>query len=167
MTAQDAADIPRSNIRPPAIGGLLWLLAVAVAFAPFNAALSLLGVWKKVYASGLAARLTNPASGEFHPYWSELLSVELGYHLVLVPLLLIQLWLFARRSRLFPIFYVGIHTLTALFLMGNIWAVKQILPDAMMLDDATLKSLLALAVAFGVWTPYLYLSDRAHNTFIR
>lgn len=152
---------------PCGIGGWLIVLAVGMVLAPVNAALNLLGVWQDNFASGFYGALTTPGSPDFHPMWRGVLLTELGYHVLMVPVLIWLAVLFFCHSRHFPRGYLLVTGLSAVYLMLDYVVVKSLLPMAPVFDDAMLKTVVGLAVALGLWAPYLFLSDRARCTFIR
>ncbi len=166
MTTEDTTlspgDLPASGI-----GGWLLLLAVGIVIAPINAGLSLLGIWQKVFASGLFAQLTNPADPDYNPLWRVVFLSEILFHATLMLALLVLAVLFFNHHRSVPKFYFAISLVSALFIAADFLAVRSLVPDALLLTDAMLKTLLGVAISLGVWTPYLFLSERAQLTFVR
>lgn len=152
---------------PARIGGWLLLLGLSIVIAPINAALSLLGVWQDVHVSGVYAQLTDPANPDYHPIWPVVLWGELAFHVVMIPALLLLAVLFFRRHRWVPQLYLGIYLVAALFIAVDLAAVKYLVPGGLFLDDAMMKNLFGVAVPLGLWAPYLFLSHRAAETFIR
>lgn len=167
MTTEDTTIAPRALPPQPGIRGWLALLAAGVVLAPVNAGLNLLGVWQKVFASGLFMRLTDPANPDFDPLWRVVFVSELSFHAAMAASLIVLAVLFFNRSRRVPLVYAALSLSAALFLAADFIAMRSLVPHAQLMTDAMLKSLLGVGVSLCIWTPYLFLSERAQITFIR
>lgn len=167
MTVQDMPLDQPSRSAAPRLGGWLLLLAVSIVLELFGAGLHLVGAWTKLFTSGAYATLTDPAQPAYHPLWTVLLPVDFAYRLISVPLLAGLAWAYFARHRWVPLAFAAIHGGFALFVVLRIFGPMAITPGALVLDDASLRELLQLGVSLCIWTPYLFLSERAQDTFIR
>jgi hypothetical protein len=128
------------------IGGWLMLPAISIVLAPI--VLAYLGL----RFAGFYAR-PNLSPGEFS---------YITFELVIIGVMLI-LWviagvLFFKRKRIFPKFFIGLLVLDGL---------SGLFSYNLRYGDSETESLVRGLVALAVWAPYMFVSERVRNTFVR
>ena len=77
------------------------------------------------------------------------------------------LFLFFRRSARFPKLYIMFLCSNLAFLLADAFAVRIVLPNQPIMDPETAREFGRSIVAASIWVPYLLLSKRVKNTFVR
>jgi hypothetical protein len=77
------------------------------------------------------------------------------------------LFLFFRKSARFPKLYVMFLLSNLAFLLADAFAVTIVLPSQPIMDPDTAREFGRSVVSASIWVPYLFLSKRVKNTFVR
>lgn len=158
------AAAPRAVPQP--IGGWLVLLGVGIVLGPFIVLLNLVTLWQDVFASGAFDVMSDPASQVYDPLWPVLLVGELAFQVVMLLATALLAVSFFRRSWAFPRLYLGVNLMALAANVVDIAAVRHLMPDYPLIDGTSVQTFGSLAIGLLIWTPYLFLSDRARRTFI-
>jgi len=153
--------------RPLQIGG--WLIVIAVGLV-IGFIQSLTGMVRSLSNLGgpVWARLTDPNSSVYHPYWRTVIIYEAITTCVYVVMGVISLALFFGHRRSFPVLAVIFIPSMFVMMLVNHYLAGQITFVAARPAHANYGQLLAVRfVAMHIWIPYLLVSKRVKATFIR
>ena len=162
-----ASFAPTTEPQAPPFGG--WLIVIAIGLV-ISLLQNLNGLVRIVAlaAGPVWTRLTDPASPRYHPYWRVVIIYEVIAACIYFVMNLVAIILFSRKQRLFPTFTVILIPLTFILSCVDHYLVGLI--PAMVEAPAHTRGAYLLAVKFimlHVWIPYLLLSKRVKETFIR
>jgi hypothetical protein len=155
------------NGGPRGLGGWLVLVALGLFASPIRLGLVLSQVYSPLFSDGTWESLTSPSGDFYHPAWAPILLTEMLVNLLFIAASIYLMVLFFRTSERFPMRYAIFLASSLAFVLLDAVAVKLVLPDEPILDPETTKELLRAAVAAGIWIPYMFLSRRVKNTFVR
>ena len=97
--------------------------------------------------------------------WSYVVTAETIFTIAIIVGWIVALFMLFQHKRIYPKLFVFMLAATFVLNLGDIVAVSVILnedPDTQSIRDIV-RSLLSLAI----WGPYMYLSKRVKNTFVR
>lgn len=161
-----ALDTAPSKPTARKIGGWLILIAISVTLTPFVLLFAVFQLYQELFTAGGWAFLTTPGSPYYHAMWSSVLIAEL---VIPAGLALAGFWLmslFFAKSRRFPKAYIWVHLFAIGFLILDAAALKVMLPEIPMFDEQTTKELSRSAIQFFIIATYLFVSERAKETFV-
>jgi hypothetical protein len=145
-----------------AFGGWLLLVGFGIWLGPFRLVYNLWGTYQPLFSDGHIEDILHAASMSF----ILLLCAELLVNLVLFAISLYLIYLFMRKSRQLPKWYFILAASTAVFLLIDTLLISLMFPDLEVFTDDVIKLLVGCAISLSVWVPYLYISERAKNTFV-
>lgn len=160
---------PVNGIQGPAgLGGWLVLVAIGRILGPIILLSAIYQVFSVYFQSGLLAQLSDPDSNMYSVLWKPMVFFELIGNILLLGLSVLLIVLFFMKKKQFPIVYIGMMVLNVLIMLIDLIFIYQI-QKALALDlNITATSQLIAAIATsGVWIPYMLVSKRVKNTFIR
>lgn len=152
---------------PAGLSGWLVLVGLGLVVTPLRLASYVLQTLLPMFSDGTWHVLTTPGSANYHPLWGPWLLAEIVINLFFVAASLYLLFLFFRKSWRFPKLYVGYLIANLLFVVADAFAVQFVLPDRPILDPETMRDLIRSLVGVALWVPYVFLSRRVKNTFVR
>lgn len=149
------------NDGPSGIGGWLILLAIGVVISP----LRLLAEYSLMMeqAGGFMA-IVDALSA--YPAAQILIWVEAIANYVLVGAFIYVAVLFFRKKKQFPLYYQILLVANLAFVLVDA-VIGGIILDVPIFDIDTVKTLFSGTVAAAIWIPYVRMSKRVRNTFIR
>lgn len=154
------------QIAPPAqpweFGGWLFLLGFGICIGPFRLLFSLWGLYQPFFSDGNFSDILHAASVGF----ILLIFTEMLINLLMLALSVYLIYLFMRKSRLLPKYFFILATMAATFLLVDTLITSLMFPQLEVWTNDIIKSLCSSAFALGIWVPYLYMSERAKNTFV-
>jgi hypothetical protein len=162
------ADAPPALDGPKGIGGWLILPVIGLFVFPIRWLVSVFNDYVPIFQSGAWAAVTTPGSPRYHPLWGPLLAGEIVFNLAFLAIDVWLLVLLFSKSWRFPKVFIA-------FAAGNL---------AFILLDAAVASYIASAmghtggtgmggeiaralVVVAVWVPYMLVSKRVQNTFVK
>jgi hypothetical protein len=148
--------------QPWAFGGWLFLLGFGIWLGPFRLLFNLWGLYQPLFSDGNFSDILHAASAGF----ILLIFTEMLINLLMLALSVYLIYLFMRKSRLLPKYFFILAAMAATFLLGDTLITSLMFPQLEVWTDDIIKSLCSSAFALGIWVPYLYLSERAKNTFV-
>ncbi len=160
---------PVNGIQGPAgLGGWLVLVAIGRILGPLILLNAIYQIFSVYFKSGMLTQLTDPDSNMYSALWKPMAFFELIGNVVLLGLSVLLIVLFFMKKKQFPIVYIGMMVLNVLIMLIDLIFIYQI-QKALALDlNITATSQLIAAIATsGVWIPYMLVSKRVKNTFIR
>ena len=159
-------------VAPVGIGGWLLLPVFSLILSPVYLTESIYAVWTVMNSPTTWNALTSSDGPLYHPWWQPVLIVELGVNVALLIAIVVLLALLFTKNRRFPSGAMACYAVNLLYCTADFFGARaasvSLPPDmAELVTRAAASSLItatALAVAF---IPYLYLSARVKNTFVR
>lgn len=158
---------PIQNQGPEGIGGWLILVAIGLVLTPIRLVAMMLPAYAEVFTSGTWDVLTTPGSGAYSPLWAPLLLGEIVINALLLCAGIVLIYLFFTKRRPFRRFYIGVSLFSLAFIVVDAYSFKLVLPDDPVFDPQTARELVRAVIAAAVWVPYMLVSKRAKNTFVR
>lgn len=152
---------------PRDIGGWLILVALGIVFAPLRILYFLSTTYPPIFTDGTWEALTTETSEAYSPIWGPYLLSEIVVNLALVGASFYLVFLFFTKKSNFPKWYAGLAVFSAIFILLDAYMVTLVVPDMPMFDAETAKEFGRSLVSCLVWTPYLFLSQRSKETFVR
>ena len=155
---------PASRHEPSGLGGWLVLVGLGVTVSPVLLGAGFLKTAPSYTASSWA-RLTTPGEAHYHPLLAPLLLFELVANLGLIVFAILQVSLFFRRKRMFPLLFV-IFAAARLLVPAIDGLLVNTIPA--LADRASAEPAVKWNVAFWtlVWVWYVLRSKRVENTFV-
>lgn len=149
-------------LQPWAFGGWLFLLGFGICLGPFRLLFNLWGLYQPLFSDGNFSDILHAASTGF----ILLIFTEMLVNLLMLAISVYLIYLFMRKSRLLPKWFFILAAMAATFLLSDTLITSQMFPQLEVWTGDIIKSLLSSAIALGIWVPYLYMSERAKNTFV-
>jgi|GEM_PF-306969 len=152
---------------PSGIGGWLILVAIGLIITCPRLGVFLYQTYVPLFQDGTWETLTTPGSEQYHEFWAPLLIFELVGNLVFLVAYAVLVFLFFRESRFFPMAYISISLLNLCFVVLDAWFASFVLSDELMTEADTSKEIMRSLMSVAIWVPYMMVSKRVRNTFIR
>ena len=168
MEIETSADIDNSEDKQPRkIGGWLFLVALGVIFAPLRLSFILWTTYLPILNDEFWTSIASETSDAYIPFFGSLLVGEVIINLIVIVASIYMAILFFQKKSSFPKWYAFIAIFSTVFILIDAYLVTLIMPAIDMFDIDTLKELSKSLFSCLVWTPYLFLSLRSKETFIR
>lgn len=153
---------------PAGLGGWLVLVAIGRILGPLILLNAIYQIFSVYFKSGMLTQLSDSDSSMYSALWKPMAFFELIGNVVLLGLSVLLIVLFFMKKKQFPMAYIGMMVLNVLIMLVDLIFIYQI-QKALGLDlNITATSqLIAAIVTSGVWIPYMLVSKRVKNTFIR
>ena len=152
---------------PAGLAGWLVLVCLGLIVTPIRLAVFLLQTYPPIFRDGTWQRITTPGAGAYHPVWGPLLVFEIIINAAFIATSIYLLFLFFQRSWRFPGIYVAFLVVNLLFMFADALAVHFILPGRPLFDSESGAELGRAILSVVIWVPYMFLSRRVKNTFVR
>jgi len=166
MAVIDTA-LKETSKEPWEFAGLLILVGLGVVINPFRIIIDFFSTYPPIFTEGTWDSITSMNSLNYDPYWGTLITIEIIANLVFIYLTLFLLFLFFKKKSTFPKWYFICALATVLFTLINSYLVSWIYPSLALWSEDTIKHIAGGVVSIFIWTPYLFISERAKNTFIQ
>lgn len=147
--------------------GLLLLVGLGVVISPFRVIIDFLSTYPAIFTDGTWDAITSINSLKYDPYWGTLLTIEIVANFIFIFLTLYLLLLFFKKKATFPKWYFISALSFVLFTLMDSYVVSWIYPSIDFISDDLIKSIGGSIGSLFLWTPYLFYSERANNTFIQ
>ena len=148
------------------LGGWLILVAFKLVTTPILMFLQV-GEFTTIFEDGTWEQLTTPSSEYYHSLWGIVIFGEIVLNIGLVILSFVLLYKFFRKSRSFPSWFIFGLIFHCAFLFIDALAIKLVLPSEPMFDPDTTKDFGKAVASAIIWIPYMLISKRVKNTFVR
>ncbi|KOO12840.1 DUF2569 domain-containing protein [Vibrio bivalvicida] len=162
----ETSEVSETN-EPLRIGGWLILIAIGVVFAPVRIFYFVGATYPSIFTDGSWELLTTQGSEVYSPFWGPIIIGEIVGNLLFALLGVYLAYLFFTKRSAFPKWYLGVALTSTAFILGDAYAVSLVLPGIEVLDSETTQELIRSLVTLCIWSPYLFLSQRAKATFIK
>jgi Protein of unknown function (DUF2569) len=161
------ADAPPAVAGPKGIGGWLLLPVIGMFVFPVRCLISLATEYLPIFEKGMWAALTTPGSKAYHPLWGPLLAYEIFFNLAFLVFDLVLLYLLFAKSYRFPKLYIAFAVLNLVFVVSDAIVGYQIPAVVAQGMDTMAKEIGRSFMMVVIWVPYLMVSKRVKNTFVR
>ena len=164
---------PEVRVEPPPVhgpeglSGWLVLVGIMLVVTPLRLVKFLNETFPPLFEDGTWEVLTTPGPPPYHPMWGPLLITEIAANCTFIVVAVWLLVLFFRKSWQFPRVFVAFLVTSLLFIAVDALAVKIVLPEQPLLDGETMVEFTRSLVGAGIWIPYMLMSTRVKNTFVR
>lgn len=156
-----------SDDGPSGLGGWLILVAFGLIISPIRTGFMLSSIYMPIFQNGQIAVFIDNGSEYYNPRLFLLLSAEMIFNLLTIAGSLLLLYLFFNRKKAFPGWYIGLMIFSLVGIFVDALLSGFIFPEEPMFDPDTTRELVKALVGAGIWIPYLLMSVRVKNTFIR
>lgn len=153
---------------PAGLGGWLVLVAIGRILGPLILLNAIYQIFSVYFKSGMLTQLSDPDSNMYSALWKPMAFFELIGNVVLLGLSVLLIVLFFMKKKQFPVVYIGMMILNVIIMLVDLIFIYQIQKAlALDLNITATSQLIAAIVTSGVWIPYMLVSKRVKNTFIR
>jgi len=148
------------------LSGWLILIGIGLIIGAIRVLANLISIYKPFMNTDLLDKVTDINSSSYIPNFALLFYAELIVNSFMVLLCIYLIYLFFRKNRKFPKYYIFITLFVILTIPVDAYLTSIVLPDEKMLDKDTIKSFFQSLFAGAIWIPYMLKSVRVRNTFI-
>jgi hypothetical protein len=152
---------------PSGLAGWLIVVCLGLIITTFRLAKFVAETYPPMFRNGTWQDLTTPGAPHFHPFLAPTLIVEIIGNLLMVAAAIYLLFLFFRKSWRFPKTYVAFMISNLVFMVADLFAVSLVLPEQPVMGPDTVTELFRAVIGVGIWVPYMLISGRVKNTFVR
>ncbi|WP_439183778.1 DUF3857 domain-containing protein [Carboxylicivirga taeanensis] len=154
---------PLSNNESRPIGGWIVLIAFGVTLTPFILSYSIYSIgyfhlnnWEHIF---------NASSDEYSLELGTFIIIEMVFNILFLIFSCLNVILFYQRRSIFPRVFIAYITLNFIFIViDNIIATSF---DIASFDNETNLDLVRRVIYMCIWIPYLLISERSKDTFVR
>ncbi len=148
------------------IGGWLIIVALGLVITPVRIIILIITTYPEIFSTGTWEALTTQGSDVYNPLWAPILLGEIVINIGLISVWIYMGYLFIKRKRIFPNWYISIAVFSLVYIIADSFAVKLVLPNEPVFDPDTVKELSRSLVMVIIWVPYMLVSKRVRATFI-
>lgn len=152
---------------PDGLGGWLVVIALGLFATPIRLVIVMVQTYPPLFGAGRWEKLTTPGSPHYHPLWKPLVIGEVVANFVFIAFAVYLLYLFFRKSRRFPSYYIGLLVSSIVFILADSFVVGIVVPGQGITSAGSMQELTRSLVASAIWIPYLFVSKRVRNTFVQ
>ena len=120
-----------------------------------------------MFKNGAWERLTTAGSSYYIPNFQELATVEIIYNICITVAGIYLIYLFANKRKEFPKIFITVTVISLIALPIDSFITTLVIKDTQFFDYETVKDFMKLLVNAGVWVPYMLISKRVKNTFVK
>jgi hypothetical protein len=158
------ATLPREG--PKGLAGWLVIVAIGLIISPIRVIFYCVQTYVPMVRDGTIQALMTPGSESFHLPLAALLIFEALANAVSVSFGIWLVVLFFQKSRRFPVRYVILAAFSVTVILGDAYAIAS-LGLGSPWDADTIREMIRSIIGLLVWGPYMFLSKRVENTFVR
>jgi len=162
----DTLDVHETE-QPLKIGGWLILVAIGIVLSPMRSLMLMSTTYPDIFIDGTWEALTVVGSPAYSPMWAPLILGEMLINVVFFCLGLYLAYLFFTKKVTLPRWYFGLAISSSLFILIDAYVISIVIPDTAMFDPETRKEFFRSLISLFIWSPYLFFSQRAKDTFIQ
>ncbi|MCG7530739.1 DUF2569 domain-containing protein [Psychrobium sp. MM17-31] len=167
IPAQVTSLQPENEATALPIGGWLILVAIGVVIAPFRVSFEMASLFIPIFTDGTWDMFVEPTSEHYAPLLAAFIASEIVINLLIISCSFYLMVLFFKKKRYFPHWYFGLALASTGFILFDAAIAKIVFfPEIEMFDIDTIRALARSGFALLIWTPYLFVSQRAKDTFI-
>ena len=154
------------DARLEGLGGWLFFVGLGLMFRPFYA----LAISSRTIGNFSLWRwhaMTMPGGMSYNPLWGPLLTFELLIHITMLVVNICAIILFFQKRRAFPIWFVTLLGLNAIFIIVDALGVHFLGISTPKIEAQTSRGFISVIVGCSIWIPYMFVSRRVNATFVR
>ncbi len=158
----------RSRIKtgePRPIGGWLILIGLAMIFSLIRIIFQLFN--EDLFDKEIWELFSNPSSLYFSEGLQLLIIAETVYNALILVFMVLLLVLFTKRRSSFPALYIIFVIVNFVFLTADYFVADHYFEMEAQDEAEFTRDIISTIIAAAVWIPYMLLSERVKNTFIR
>lgn len=149
------------------LGGWLVLVGIGLVLSPLRLLMEMVPIYADVFGNGVFGMLLDPDGAAYNPKLAALLVVEIGINVLMIAGAVIATVLFFMKHPVFPKVFIAFHLVTLVLIVADALAVGYLIPDQPTFDPDTMKEIVREVAACAIWIPYMLVSKRVKNTFVR
>jgi uncharacterized membrane protein len=150
---------------PWGFDGLLLLLGLGIVISPFRKVGELLSTYPPLFSDGTWDSVTSINSLSYDPYWGTIITIKILSNLVFILSSSFLLFLYFKKKAIFPKWYFINAFSLFVFLVMDSYIVSWIYPTVEFLSQDSIQAFTLSFIPLLLWSPYLFKSERANNTF--
>lgn len=152
---------------PEGLGGWLILVALGVVLSPIRILLFVRQTFVPLFTDGTWGMLTDPGSDVYNPFWGPILVFEIAGNVFFVVAYVYLGYLLFSKSRLFPKVYIALAIMNLAFMIVDSVGVTMCIPEIPLFDPDSTREIVRGIFSCAIWIPYMLVSKRVKNTFVR
>ncbi|MDR2187321.1 MAG: DUF2569 domain-containing protein [Azonexus sp.] len=149
------------------LGGWLILVGLGVVLSPVAMVVSVFPVYFNMFSSGHWTEIATPGSENYNALLAVVVLGEITLNGILFIVRIFLAVLFFSKKTTFPKWYIGVMLFSLAFIVADAFMVKLALPDKPVFDPQTAKELGRTLGTCLIWVPYMLVSKRVKETFIK
>jgi Protein of unknown function (DUF2569) len=165
--AQDRPPQVDHLVVPRGLGGWLVLVAIGIVVTPFRLVWDIYSNFAPILQDGSLSTVLDPSSPSYVNFLGPLLFIEAAVNIVTILWSIYAGYLFFSTKRRFPRNYQFFLVSNLIIQFLDPVMAGFVLPEIESFDTATVKSIAQSFIGCAIWIPYLAISKRVKNTFIK
>lgn len=162
----EPAPVSSSREGPEGLGGWLALVGFGLIVSPIRLLSFTVQTYAPLVRDGTFQDIATPGSDSFHPALAALIVVEALANLFCLAFGIWLIVLYFQKSRRFPMRFVALAALSVTIIVADALAIAA-LDLGSPWDAEGVRELVRSLISLLVWGPYMFLSKRVKNTFVR
>jgi hypothetical protein len=162
--------IPGASLSEPlpiGIGGWLLLVGLGLIIGPIRLLFSYKDIYSGISEPGLWDSVTNPTSELYLAGFFEYFVTSTAINVLMLGASIALLVLFLKESRLFPRWYIAVSIAGLVIGVADAYFASVVVPSQPMVNVETMREIVRSLISVLVWCPYMLMSLRVKNTFIK
>jgi hypothetical protein len=160
-----ASQLTKTSRSPP-IAGWLILIAFDVVIEPLRQTALLLAIYIPMFQNGMWESLTTRNTEFYAPYWAPLIAADILIKGALVAASIYVAYLFFSKQSALPRWYGSVALAITVYLFFDAYLATVLIDGVSMLEAVVARGPTRPLSSLLIWTPYLWISLRAKETFI-
>ena len=152
---------------PQGLGGWLIFIGIGIVLEIFDIGSLLLQTYPPIFSDGTWEALTTPGSEVYDPLWAPLLIFEIVGNIIFLAFYISLAILFFCKSQWFPKVWIAVALLYLVFVLLKVFSVSFVLVNEPLFDNETTRLIFQLLGDVVIWVPYMLVSKRVKNTFVK
>ena len=165
----DISEIRETNVRDlNAIGGWLIFLGIGRILSPIVILQTIFLTYLPIFTNGSLEKLSQTGNAAYSMLWKPTMMFELGVNIILLIFAVILLFSFFGRKKWFPKIFICLSMITIIFAIIDAVLITQIQSSLSLgLNINPVTQIISPVVIGAIWIPYLIISNRVKNTFVK
>lgn len=147
--------------------GWLIFVGIGIVISPIRLAINTFPIYFKLFSNGGWTALTTPGTSVYNHLWAPIIIGEIIINIGFIIAWIGVAFLFFSKKRMFPKTYIGILLFSFAFMVLDIMIMKMMIPDQVKYDSEAVGEPIRTIFIIIVWVPYMLLSSRVKETFVK
>jgi len=162
-------EIRETNVRDlNAIGGWLILFGIGRILSPIIILQTIFLTYLPIFTNGSLEKLSQIGNAAYSLLWKPTMIFELGVNIILLVFSAVLLFSFFGRKKWFPKIFISLSMITIIFALIDAVLITQIQRSlSLNLNINPVTQIISPVVIGAMWIPYLLISNRVKNTFVK